>query len=51
LFHDSVAGNTRPFLAGGVICLVYSDNERNSSLLNSYWIILFRQLLRGTSGV
>ncbi len=25
-----------PFLVGGAICLVHSDNERDSGLLNSY---------------
>ncbi|MCP9258391.1 Transcription initiation factor TFIID subunit 9B [Dirofilaria immitis] len=37
LFHDSVVGGAWPFLVGGVICLVYSDNERDSNLLNSFW--------------
>ena len=46
-----MVGGAWPFLVGGVICLVYSDNERDSSLLNSYWIIRSRRLLRGTSGV
>ena len=32
---DSVGSGTWPFLVGGVICLVNSDNERDSSLLNS----------------
>jgi hypothetical protein len=30
-----VVGGAWPFLVGGVICLVNSDNERDSSLLNS----------------
>ena len=50
IFLDSVGGGAWPFLVGGVICLVYSDNERDSSLLNSYWIIASRRLLRGTGG-
>jgi hypothetical protein len=29
-----VGGGAWPFLVGGVICLVNSDNERDSSLLN-----------------
>uniref|UniRef100_A0A7M7L1S7 Uncharacterized protein n=1 Tax=Varroa destructor TaxID=109461 RepID=A0A7M7L1S7_VARDE len=31
---DSVGGGAWPFLVGGAICLVNSDNERDSSLLN-----------------
>lgn len=33
LFLDSVGGGAWPFLVGGAICLVNSDNERDSSLL------------------
>jgi hypothetical protein len=47
-----VGGGAWPFLVGGVICLVNSDNERDSVLLNSPGS--FRcagGLLRGTSGV
>ena len=36
LFLDSVGGGAWPFLVGGVIYLVNSDNERDLSLLNSY---------------
>ena len=49
LFLDSVGGGAWPFLVGGVICLVNSDNERDSVLLNS--VIFFFEmtiLLRGT---
>ncbi len=35
LFLDSVGGGAWPFLVGGVICLVNSDNERDLSLLIS----------------
>ena len=50
-FLDSVGGGAWPFLVGGAICLVNSDNERDSGMLNSrgshydslWW------LLRGTS--
>jgi hypothetical protein len=38
-----VDGGAWPFLVGGVICLVNSDNERDSSLLNSTlipWLFL-----------
>ena len=34
-----MVGGAWPFLVGGAICLVYSDNERDSSLLNSDRII------------
>ena len=33
---DSMGGGAWPFLVGGVICLVNSDNERDLILLNSY---------------
>jgi hypothetical protein len=33
---DSMGGGAWPFLVGGVICLVNSDNERDLRLLNSY---------------
>ena len=46
-----MVGGAWPFLVGGVICLVYSDNERDSSLLNSHRINTSGRLLRGTSGV
>ena len=32
--QELVGGGAVPFLVGGVICLVNSDNERDSSLLN-----------------
>ncbi|CAG8809202.1 14641_t:CDS:2, partial [Racocetra fulgida] len=35
LFLDSMGGGAWPFLVGGVICLVNSDNERDLNLLNS----------------
>jgi hypothetical protein len=31
-----MGGGAWPFLVGGVICLVNSDNERDLILLNSY---------------
>ena len=34
-FLNSVGGGAWPFLVGGVICLVNSDNERDLRLLNS----------------
>ena len=37
IFLDSVGGGAWPFLVGGVICLVNSDNERDSVLLNSVY--------------
>ena len=43
LFLDSVGGGAWPFLVRGVICLVNSDNERDSSLLTMYvgwfWLV------------
>ena len=44
-----MGGGAWPFLVGGVICLVNSDNERDSVLLNSV-IFFFEKtiLLRGT---
>jgi hypothetical protein len=35
IFLDSLDGGAWPFLVGGVICLVNSDNERDLNLLNS----------------
>ena len=32
-----MGGGAWPFLVGGVICLVNSDNERDLNLLNSCW--------------
>ena len=32
-----MGGGAWPFLVGGVICLVNSDNERDSGLLTSRW--------------
>ena len=47
-----MGGGAWPFLVGGAICLVNSDNERDSSLLNSPSDrIRPTVLLRGTSGV
>ena len=34
IFLDSMGGGAWPFLVGGVICLVYSVNERDLNLLN-----------------
>ena len=44
-----MGGGAWPFLVGGAICLVNSDNERDSVLLNS-WIsfVQIQILLRGT---
>ena len=36
-----MGGGAWPFLVGGVICLVNSDNERDLNLLNSYANFLF----------
>ena len=34
-----MGGGAWPFLVGGAICLVNSDNERDSSLLNSRLVL------------
>ena len=50
LFLDSMGSGAWPFLVGGVICLVNSDNERDLSILISYinlWI--FHGFLEGLS--
>ena len=44
-----MGGGAWPFLVGGVICLVNSDNERDLSLLTSCGS-MSRELLRGTLG-
>jgi hypothetical protein len=47
-----VGGGAWPFLVGGSICLVNSDNERDSTLLNSTPSSSDDgELLRGTGGV
>ena len=48
-----MGGGAWPFLVGGAICLVNSDNERDSSLLNSQPIrsVGCNKLLRGTGDV
>ena len=46
-----MVGGAWPFLVRGVICLVYSDNERDSNLLTSLTIVWSFGLLRGISGV
>ena len=48
-----MGGGAWPFLVGGVICLVNSDNERDLGRLNSCGISesQTQQLLRGTVGV
>ncbi len=44
-----MGGGAWPFLVGGVICLVYSVNERDPNLLNTDAYVLLRGgLLRGT---
>ena len=46
-----MGGGAWPFLVGGAICLVNSDNERDSSLLNRLSILYASTgLLRGTGG-
>ena len=43
-----MGGGAWPFLVGGVICLVNSDNERDLNLLNSIPEQVLEKLLRGT---
>ena len=43
-----MGGGAWPFLVGGVVCLVKSDNERDIGLLNSHWRSPSAVLLRGT---
>jgi hypothetical protein len=47
-----MGGGAWPFLVGGVICLLNSDNERDLNLLNSQALAALagRRLLRGTIG-
>ena len=35
-----MGGGAWPFLVGGAICLVNSDNERDSSLLNRWRVFI-----------
>ena len=44
-----MGGGAWPFLVGGAICLVNSDNERDSSLLNR-WRVLLKNLGSGFVG-
>ncbi len=46
-----MGGGAWPFLVGGVICLVNSDNERDLNLLIARPALAGRRLLRGTVGV
>jgi hypothetical protein len=46
-----MGGGAWPFLVGGVICLVNSDNERDLRLLNSGALLAGYSLLRGTMDV
>jgi hypothetical protein len=47
IFLDLVGGGAWPFLVGGVICLVYSDNERDSGLLTSARVLCSTRFLEG----
>ncbi len=51
IFLDSMGGGAWPFLVGGVICLVYSVNERDLDLLTSsaYSSGYVRDFLEGLS--
>ena len=45
-----MGGGAWPFLVGGLICLVYSDNERDLCLLSRHASVAGGGLLRGTIG-
>jgi hypothetical protein len=45
-----MGGGAWPFLVGGAICLVNSDNERDPDLLTSAHLAASDALLRGTMG-
>ncbi len=42
-----MGGGAWPFLVGGVICLVNSDNERDLNLLNSHTYLISIDFLEG----
>ena len=42
-----MGGGAWPFLVGGVICLVNSDNERDLNLLNSWQYVNTCRFLEG----
>ena len=46
-----MGGGAWPFLVGGVICLVNSDNERDLNLLNRLCSYAVAALLRETADV
>ena len=45
-----MGGGAWPFLVGGAICLVNSDNERDSSLLNRWRVLSLKFWVRSSSG-
>ena len=45
-----MGGGAWPFLVGGAICLVNSDNERDSSLLNRWRVLSLKFRVRSWSG-
>jgi len=45
-----MGGGAWPFLVGGVICLVNSDNERDLNLLTSCVHNMFTNFLEGLCG-
>ena len=46
-----MGGGAWPFLVGGVICLVNSDNERDLNLLTSCVVEILRYFLEGLTMV
>ena len=52
IFLDSMGGGAWPFLVGGVICLVNSDDEPDSVLINRFAVsFAVNILLTGTGRV
>ena len=45
-----MGGGAWPFLVGGVICLVNSDNERDLNLLTSLLVHNWKYFLEGLCG-
>ena len=46
LFLDSMIGGAWPFLVGGVICLVNSDNERDPDLSNRHCTLVIPKIVQ-----
>ena len=46
-----MGGGARPFLVGGVICLVNSDNERDLNLLTRFFHLMIAIFLEGLCNI